>query len=70
MAVVRHLLGNKTSASAHGMGSGVLTVDVMAIGCLGVDHCGERFFVLIHFKLNLIKWVLESQTGVSYQQRW
>ena len=40
--------GNKTAAaaSAHGMGSGVLAVDVRAIGCLGVDRCGERFFVL------------------------
>ena len=41
--------GNKTAASAHGMGSGVLAVDARAIGCLGVDRCGERFFVLTIF---------------------
>jgi hypothetical protein len=44
--------GNKTVASAHVMGSGVLDddpVDAMAIGCLGVDRHGERFFVLSHF---------------------
>ena len=35
---------NKTAASAHGMGSGGLSVDVMSIGCLGVDRHGERFF--------------------------
>ena len=45
--------GNKTAASAHGMGSGVLAVDVRAIGCLGVDRCGERFFVLTIFALGL-----------------
>ena len=36
--------GNKISASAHGMGSGGLAVDAMAIGCLGVDRRVERFF--------------------------
>jgi hypothetical protein len=41
--------GNKIAASAHGMGSGGLAVDAMVIGCLGVDHRGERFFVLLHF---------------------
>ena len=40
---------NKTMVSAHGMGSGGLAVDAMEIGCLGVEHCGERFFVLSHF---------------------
>ena len=41
--------GNKITASAHGMGSGGLPVDAIAIGCLGVDRRGERFFVLSHF---------------------
>ena len=41
--------GNKTAASAHGMRSGGLAVDAMAIGCLGIDRRGERFFVLDHF---------------------
>ena len=36
--------GNKIAASAHGMGSGGLAVDAMAIGCLGVDRRVERFF--------------------------
>jgi len=36
--------GNKTAASVHGMGSGGLAVDAMAIGCLGVERRGERFF--------------------------
>jgi len=40
--------GNKTAASAHGMGLGGLAVDAMAIGCLGVERCGGRFFVLSH----------------------
>jgi len=31
------------------MGSGDLAVDVMVIGCLGVDRRGERIFVLSHF---------------------
>ena len=43
--------GNKIAASAHGMGSGGLAADAMAIGCLGVDRRGERFFVLSHFRL-------------------
>ena len=43
--------GNKTAASAHDMGSRGLAVDAMAIGCLGVERCGERFFVLSHFRL-------------------
>jgi hypothetical protein len=30
--------GNKIAASAHGMGSGGLAVDAMAIGCLGVER--------------------------------
>ena len=41
--------GNKIADSAHGMGSGDLAVDVMVIGCLGVDRRGERIFVLSHF---------------------
>jgi len=42
--------GNKAAASAHGMGSGGLAVDAMAIGGLGVDRHGQRFFfVLSHF---------------------
>ena len=36
--------GNKIAASAHGMGSGGLAVDAMAIGCLGVERRVERFF--------------------------
>ena len=36
--------GNKIAASAHGMGSGGLAVDAMAIGCLGVELRVERFF--------------------------
>jgi len=35
---------NKIAASAHGMGSGGLAVDAMAIGCLGVERRVERFF--------------------------
>jgi hypothetical protein len=46
--------GNKTEDSAHVMGSGGLAVDAMAIGCLGVDRCGERFFVLNHFSDDLL----------------
>jgi hypothetical protein len=30
------------------MGLGGLAVEAMAIGCLGVDRRGERFFVLSH----------------------
>ena len=41
---------NKIAASAHGMGSGCLAVDVMVIGCLGVDRRVERFFILSHFR--------------------
>jgi hypothetical protein len=41
--------GNKLAASAHVMGSGGLAVDAMAIGCLGMDRRGERFFILSHF---------------------
>jgi hypothetical protein len=33
--------GNKTTASAHGMGLGGLAVDTVEIGCLVVDRCGE-----------------------------
>jgi len=36
--------GNKAAASAHGMGSGGLAVDAVAIGCLGAERRGERFF--------------------------
>ena len=36
--------GNKIAVSAHGMGSGGLAVDAMAIGCLGVERRVERFF--------------------------
>ena len=39
-----HDSGNKIAASAHGMGSGGLAVDAMAIGCLGVERREERFF--------------------------
>ena len=49
---------NKVAASAHGMGSGGLAVDAMAIGCVGVERRGERFFVLSHFSsllLNVVK---------------
>ena len=41
---------NKITVSAHVMGSGGLAVDAMAIGCLGVERRGERFFVLCHFR--------------------
>ena len=44
MAGGRTRSGNKIAASAHGMGSGGLAVDAMAIGCLGVDRRVERFF--------------------------
>ena len=40
--------GNKNAASAYGMGAGGLAVDAMAIGCLGVECSGRRFFVLTH----------------------
>ena len=36
--------GNKIAASVHGMGSGVLAVDTMVIGCLGVERLVEWFF--------------------------
>ena len=38
--------GNKIAVSAHGMGSGGLavSVDAMAIECLGVERRVERFF--------------------------
>ena len=36
--------GNKIAVSAHGMGSGGLAVDAMAIGCLGLERRVERFF--------------------------
>jgi hypothetical protein len=52
MAAVRERLW-QTAASAHGMASGGLAVDAMAIGCLGVERCGERFFVLIHFRRSM-----------------
>ena len=42
--------GNKIAASAHDMGSGGLAFEAMAIGCLGVERRGERFFVLSHFR--------------------
>ena len=44
--------GNKVAASAHGMGLGGLTVDAVAIGCLGAARrsaVGNDFFVLEHF---------------------
>jgi hypothetical protein len=31
---------NRAAASAHGMGSGVLAVDAVAIGCLGAERRG------------------------------
>jgi hypothetical protein len=42
------------SALTVNMGSGGLAVDAMAIGCLGVDRRGERFFVLSHFRKTLV----------------
>ena len=44
MSAVRRDSGNKIAVSAHGMGSGGLAVDAMAIGCLGVERRVERFF--------------------------
>jgi hypothetical protein len=41
--------GNKSAASAHGIGSGGLAVDNMVVRCLGVETRGERFFALSHF---------------------
>ena len=38
--------GNKIAASAHGMGSGGLAVDAMAIGCLGVDLFSIQYSVI------------------------
>ncbi len=38
--------GNKAAASAHGMGSGGLAVDAMAVGSLGVERRVERLFAL------------------------
>jgi len=60
---------NKVAASAHGMGSGGLAVDAMAIGCVGVERRGERFFVLSHFSSLLFKcgenWVIPiSENGI------
>jgi len=37
------------------MGSGGLTVDDMAIGCLGVDRRVDRFFILSHFWSNCFR---------------
>ena len=36
--------GNKAADSAHVMGSGGLAVVAVAIGCLGAERRGERFF--------------------------
>jgi len=44
--------GNKIAASAHVMGSGGLAVDVMAIGCLGVDPRGENGYSAIFLTLD------------------
>jgi len=44
-----HDSGHKIATSAHGMGSGCLTVDAMVIGCPDVDRRVDRFFVLSHF---------------------
>ena len=41
--------GNKAAASAHGMGSGGLAVDAMAVGSLGVERRVERSFALHSF---------------------
>jgi len=57
--------GNKIAASAHGMGSGGLAVDAMAIGCLGVERRGERFFVLSHFSSEIRVHIMRMCTCVS-----
>ena len=51
--------GNKIAASAHGMGSGGLAVDAMAIGCLGVERRVERFFSY----LAIFRWSSRSAAG-------
>ena len=53
--------GNKIAASAHGMGSGGLAVDAMAIGCLGVERRVERFFSY----LAISSWYLVLGSCVS-----
>ena len=57
--------GNKIESSAHGMGSGGLAVDAMAIGCLGVERRGERFFVLSHFSSEIRVHIMRMCTCVS-----
>jgi hypothetical protein len=52
--------GNKIAASAHGMGSGGLAVDAMAIGCLGVERRVERFFSYSAIFFELLAEVLAS----------
>jgi hypothetical protein len=39
---------------AYGMGAGGLAVDAMAVGCLGVERRGRRFFALSHFSTTLL----------------
>jgi hypothetical protein len=43
-------LSSQRHGDAHGIGSGGLAVNVMVIGCLGVELRGERFLALSHFR--------------------
>jgi len=44
------------------MGSGGLTVDVMAIGCLGAERRGGRILALSHFRVFLHSALLEHRS--------
>jgi len=73
MSAVRRDSGNKIAVSAHGMGSGGLAVDAMAIGCLGMECRVERFFVLSHhfraikIRRCLLKCVTREEPGTLSQ---
>ena len=56
MAAVRERL-RQTAASAHGMASGGLAVDAMAIGCLGVERRVEQFFPYLAILVILLRHV-------------
>ena len=57
--------GNKIAASAHGMGSGGLAVDAMAIGCLGVERRVEMRVVAGQ----AVSWVALETPAFSYGQK-
>ena len=60
--------GNKIAVSAHGMGSGGLAVDAMAIGCLGVERRVERFFSYLAIFSTFRKktWLRKSHVFLRY----